>query len=70
MAIDIDLIWVSGEEEYFFGEGWTRHNRKSNLICPSGKSAESNPDKHERNSTFLVPGRTNAMQLSPEHNGF
>jgi hypothetical protein len=70
MAIDIDLIWVSGEEEYFFGEGWTRHNRKSNLICPSGKSTESNPDKHERNSTFLVPGRTNAMQLSPEHNGF
>jgi hypothetical protein len=35
--MDIDLIWVSGEAEYFSQRDWTRVNRKTELICPSGK---------------------------------
>ncbi len=34
MALDLEVIWVSGEEEYFCGRGWTRLSRNS----PSGKS--------------------------------
>jgi hypothetical protein len=33
-ANDIDLIWVSGEAEYFCKRGWTRKL----VICPSSKS--------------------------------
>jgi hypothetical protein len=33
-ADDIDLIWVSGEAEYFCKRGWTRKL----VICPSDKS--------------------------------
>jgi hypothetical protein len=32
--MDIDLIWVCGEAEYFCGTGWTAKSQDS----PSGKS--------------------------------
>jgi hypothetical protein len=35
--MDIDLIWVGGEAEYFSQRDWTRVNRNTELICPSGK---------------------------------
>jgi len=37
-AIDMDLIWVGREGKYFCWRGWTGMS----LICPSGKSVESN----------------------------
>jgi len=38
--MDIEVIWVKREAEYFCGRGWTSENQRSSLICPSGKSEE------------------------------
>jgi hypothetical protein len=32
------LIYISEKQKYFCKRGWTRHNCKAELICPSGKS--------------------------------
>jgi hypothetical protein len=34
--MDIEVIWVSGEEKYFCKWGWTSHFGKHEVICPSG----------------------------------
>ena len=38
-AVDLKVIWVSGEEKYFFEGGWTRfaHNARNS---PTGKSVQ------------------------------
>jgi hypothetical protein len=57
MADDIALIFVSEKQKYFFEEGRTRHNQKSDLICPSGTSA--NRDE----SILVIPGWTEGPDL-------
>jgi hypothetical protein len=44
---DIDLIWVSGEAEYFCKRDWTAKS----LICPSGKSM---PERGTFSATFYL----------------
>ena len=34
MAVDVEVIWVKREQEYFYRKGWT----DKWVICPSGKS--------------------------------
>jgi hypothetical protein len=33
---DLEVIWVSGEEEYFLKWDWTGKSSPASLICPTG----------------------------------
>jgi hypothetical protein len=37
MAMDVEVIWVESEQEYFCERGWTGDSQKS----PSGKSGHA-----------------------------